>query len=169
MDADARAHLAELELPEGWRSASLVSSPLARAVETAELIAGRTPVIVPELTEMDWGRWEGQRGTELLSDPSQGYKHIEDWGWSYRPPGGESPADVRARLSKWWRDLTGDTVAVCHIGIMRVLLAQATGWEFSGPAPFRVKRNRLYVLHVDGDRLRLEEAQVRLEVRKPCG
>jgi probable phosphoglycerate mutase len=35
---------------------------------------------------------------------------------------------------------------VCHIGVMRVLLAQAWGWDFHGPAPFQIKRNRLYIL-----------------------
>ena len=34
---------------------------------------------------------------------------------------------------------------------MRVLLARATGWSFDGPAPFRIKRDRLYRVDVDGD------------------
>lgn len=169
LDDEARKHLAQLHLPSEWERANLVSSPLARAVETAELIAGRTPVEVPALVEMDWGRWEGQRGVELLANPTAGYKHIEEWGWFYRPPGGECPEDVKLRLGSWWRGLSTDTVAVCHIGIMRVMLAQATGWEFSGAAPFRIKRDRLYVLRISDDRLRLEGEPVRLEARPKCG
>ena len=34
---------------------------------------------------------------------------------------------------------------------MRVLLARATGWDFDGEAPFRVKRDRLYRIDVHGD------------------
>ncbi len=164
LDDAARDQLAALQLPEPWNKAALVSSPLSRAVETAELISGTTPVPVPSLIEMDWGAWEGKEGATLLAEPGSGYRHIEDWGWSYRPPGGESPGDLRARLAPWANALQTDTVAVCHIGIMRVLLAMATGWDFSGEAPFRVKRNRLFILTLsdagwswDGTPVRLEE------------
>ncbi len=165
LDQDAADHLAQLALPEPWDKAALVSSPLLRALQTAELISGRNPVTDPALIEMDWGRWEGLRGVDLLADPTSGYKHIEEWGWSFRPPGGESPAEVRARLTPWMRSLTTDTVAVCHIGIMRVILAMASGWEFDGPPPFRVKRDRLFIVTVDGDTLQAAPDPVRLVAR----
>jgi probable phosphoglycerate mutase len=165
LDQDAADHLAQLALPEPWDKAALVSSPLLRAVQTAELISGRNPVTDPALIEMDWGRWEGLRGVDLLADPTSGYKHIEEWGWSFRPPGGESPEEVRARLTPWVRSLTTDTVAVCHIGIMRVILAMASGWEFEGPPPFRVKRDRLFIVTVDGDTLQAAPDPVRLVAR----
>jgi len=165
LDEEARTQLAKLRLPAPWDRAALVSSPLSRAVETAELISGRTPVTRPELIEMDWGKWEGQKGIELLADPENGYRHIEDWGWDYRPPGGESPGDLRSRLASWVSSLTTDTVAVCHIGIMRVLMAQASGWNFAGPSPFQIKRNRLYVLSVSREGLSLDGDPVRLEER----
>ena len=34
---------------------------------------------------------------------------------------------------------------------MRVVLARATGWNFDGPPPFRVKRDRLYRIDVQDD------------------
>ena len=146
LDDDARAQLAALRLPKDWAQADLVSSPLARATETAELVGGRTPRTDPALIEMDWGDWEGLRGADLRADPRSGYRDIEDWGWDYRPPGGESVAELRARLVPWAESLRRDTVAICHIGVMRVLLAHATGWNFDGPAPFAVKRNRIFPL-----------------------
>ena len=148
LDTDARAQLAQLRLPEGWEEAAIVSSPLARAMETGRLVTGRDPTTVPALTEMDWGDWEGAKGADLSAARDSGFRHIEDWGWDYRPPGGESPLAVRARLLPWVETLETDTVAICHIGIMRVLLAHATGWQFDGPAPFQIKRNRLFVLHI---------------------
>ena len=39
---------------------------------------------------------------------------------------------MRLRLVDWAEDLTEDSVAVCHIGVMRVLMARATGWDFTG-------------------------------------
>ena len=165
LDPEARAQLAALRLPAPWGDADLVASPLARAVETALLVADRAPETTQALMEMDWGQWEGKRGVDLKADPASGFRDIEDWGWGYTPPDGESPADLRARLIPWAEGLQRDTVAVCHIGVMRVLLAHAMGWDFSGPAPFQVKRNRLYILHITPDGWQATNEQIRLEER----
>lgn len=148
LDQDAVASLRRLRLPPPWDRAALCSSPLLRAEQTAKLVTGRVPRVDDALLEMDWGKWEGGHGKALRADPDSGYRDIENWGWDYHPPGGESPADLRARLVPWANGLTGDTVAVCHIGIMRVLMAHATGWDFLGPAPFQIKRNRLFVIEI---------------------
>ena len=166
LDAEAEQHLSGLRLPAAFGSYDLVSSPLLRAARTAELIAGRAATPVSNLTEMDWGDWEGKKGVDLLATPGSGYRHIEDWGWDFRPPNGESPAEVRDRLEPWVAGLTQDTVAVCHIGIMRVLMAKASGWAFSGAAPFRIKRDRLFCLNIDAQNWRVDGEPVRLETRK---
>lgn len=165
LDDAARSDLARFRLPAEWRTADLVSSPLARAAQTAQLVADRAPKTEPCLIEMNWGAWEGRYGAELEADPDSGFRHIEEWGWQYCPPGGEPPAALRDRLTPWVTSLIKDTVAVCHIGTMRVLLAIATGWDFAGPPPFRIKRNRLFVLHVDGDHWTLVPDAQRLEER----
>ena len=115
---------------------------------------------------MHWGDWEGLRGKDLLADPASGFRHIEEWGWDYHAPGGERPADLWHRLQPWLHGLSEDAVAVCHIGVMRVLLARAHGWDFHGEAPFRIKRNRLFVLSWDGENLLAEPEPVRLIPRK---
>jgi probable phosphoglycerate mutase len=166
LDDDARTELAGYELPESWNKAALWSSPLQRASETAALVAGREAMVSEALTEMNWGDWEGKRGVDLITDADSGYRHIEDWGWDYCPPNGESPAEVRARLQPWLGGLQGDTVAVCHIGIMRVILASAWGWNFDGSAPFKIKRNRLYVIDLDG--FQPQPEPVRLLQQGPC-
>ncbi len=162
LDAQAREDLSGYALPAPWDTAELWSSPLVRAAETAELVAGRPPRTALELTEMNWGGWEGLHGLDLKADPASGFRDIEDWGWHYRPPGGESPAEVWARIAPWLPGLTRDAVAVCHIGIMRMILASAHGWNFDGPAPFRIKRNRLFVVEVDGASLTPWAEPVRL-------
>jgi probable phosphoglycerate mutase len=117
--------------------------------------------------EMNWGDWEGCIAKELRADPTCDHRDIEDWGWDYTPPNGESPAALRARLVPWANSLKADTVAVCHIGVMRVLMAHASGWNFDGPAPFAVKRNRLFVIEINGDNWQLLSTPVRLEARAP--
>ena len=167
LEPDAEALLSGLRLPQGWETAELWSSPLARATQTAELVSGRVPLVSDALLEMDWGDWEGAQGASLQADAASGYRHIEDWGWDYRPPNGESPADLRARLVPWANALTQDAIAVCHIGVMRVLMAHATGWDFSGPAPFQIKRNRLFVIEIDAVTWRAWEETPRLVEAHP--
>lgn len=154
LDADAGAELSCYRLPVELRKYEIVSSPLKRAMQTAEIISGLSPLSEAALLEMDWGDWEGKRARDVAAEENTAFRHLEDWGWNYRPPGGESPADVRSRVEPWAMGLQRDTVAVCHIGVMRTLLAVAHGWNFEGTPPFSVKRNRLYLLNIT-DRLRI--------------
>jgi broad specificity phosphatase PhoE len=162
LDDTARTQLRHLSLPEPWNEAAIWSSPLSRAFETAQLVTGRDPRTHPALIEMNWGDWEGQRRADLFADPTIDYRDIEDWGWHYTPPNGEAPYALRQRLTAWVSSLHGANVAVCHIGVMRVLLAEATGWNFDSPAPFQIKRNRLYTIHIDGDTWTGDPTPVRL-------
>lgn len=163
LDATAVAELGAQHLPSPWGTAALWSSPLERASHTAQLVAGRPALTDPALIEMNWGDWEGRIAKELRADPACDHRDIEEWGWDYTPPNGESPAALRTRLVPWALALTRDSVAVCHIGVMRVLMAHATGWDFDGPAPFVVKRNRLFVIEIDGENWQLRPMPVRLE------
>lgn len=165
LDDTAKTDLAKLALPASWSGAELYASPLLRAAETAEIVAGRPAQTAPALIEMAWGRWEGQFGAEMRADPNSGYRDIETWGWDYTPPDGEPPAALRDRLLPWVSGLTSDSLVVSHIGVMRVLLAIATGWQFKGPAPFQIKRNRLYVVDISPDRWQLHPDPVRLVER----
>ena len=42
-------------------------------------------------------------------------------------------------------------LVVTHIGVMRVALALAWGWDFRGPPPVPVKRDRLYTMTLAND------------------
>jgi probable phosphoglycerate mutase len=165
LDPEAAAQLAKLALPDSWADADIWSSPLKRAAQTAEIVTRQTPKTTPALTEMDWGDWEGQHGKDLKADPNSGFKDIEDWGWSFAPKGGERVDAVRARLLPWANARTHDTLAVCHIGVMRVLLAHAKGWNFEGPAPFQIKRNRLFVIEISDTGWTMQTDPIRLVER----
>jgi probable phosphoglycerate mutase len=165
LDDGAIVELSGYKLPDEWAKADLISSPLMRAAQTATLIAGRKPDLERCLIEMNWGDWEGLRGIDLKADPNSGFRDIENWGWDYHPPNGESPQDVWDRIEPWVAGLTRDTIAVCHIGIMRMILAKATDWNFDSPAPFKIKRNRLYVIELDNGVHMAGDEPVRLEKR----
>ena len=165
LDPEAAKQLGTLKLPDGWTDADIWSSPLKRAVQTAQIVTDQSPKTAPALTEMDWGEWEGQHGKDLKADPQSGFKDIEDWGWSFAPKGGERVDAVLDRLLPWANTRTQDTLAVCHIGVMRVLLAHATGWNFEGPAPFQIKRNRLFVIEVSETGWAMQADPIRLVER----
>jgi probable phosphoglycerate mutase len=72
-----------------------------------------------------------------------------DGGWAHRPPGGESPADVLARLQAWIEELAaaGDPatwLAVTHGGVIETLVASILRWDLRDPAPFRLLPARLH-------------------------
>lgn len=152
LTAEARARAQALTIPPPWDEARLIATPLSRARDTAELLAGRAPEIEPALIELSWGAWEGRRGADLIADPSSGYRHVEDWGWDMAPPGGESPAAAWARVGPALKMIAATArpaLLVVHRGVMRVIMAKAWGWDFDRPEPFRIKRERIYPIILD--------------------
>jgi broad specificity phosphatase PhoE len=118
----------------GW---PVLSSPLLRARQTAEAM-GLLPRPEPTLIEMDWGRWEGRTLAEIAAAEGPALAANEALGLDFQPPGGESPRAVMARLAPWLRGVARqELVAVAHKGVLRALLALATGWDFRGQPPAR--------------------------------
>jgi probable phosphoglycerate mutase len=153
LTAEARAALARFAVPPPWDAARVLASPLSRALDTARALWPEVGTD-PRLVELDWGAWEGLRPADLLADPASGFTPMERWGWTRRPPGGESPADVWARVAPLLAEIAAadrPTVLVAHRGLIRVVLARAHAWDFDRPEPFVVKRARLSPLRLDPD------------------
>ena len=123
-----------------------IASPLARAVETATLLGACAPALEPALIEMDWGAWEGKRLDELHASLGEAFVANERRGLDFRPPGGESPRDVVARVECWLATLSPrrPIVAVTHNGVLRALLAMATGWDMTGKPPVKLRPATLH-------------------------
>lgn len=87
------------------RPVRILTSPLGRTRETAGILAaacGGIPVEVePRAVELDYGDWDGRRLTDL--PPGELAKWRADAG--YRPPGGESLADVGVRVGELCAEL----------------------------------------------------------------
>lgn len=112
---------------------AVFASPLRRAVETAEPVAGACGVplqLDDDLRELDFGALEGRRFDEIAASLPDLYKR-----WMTQPttvtfPGGESFADLSRRaLASTERirtDLRGGTaLVVTHGGVCRALVASA--------------------------------------------
>jgi broad specificity phosphatase PhoE len=111
--------LGELDLDDPL----VLSSPMRRAVDTAELAGLTIDEVTPLLHEWDYGDYEG------LTTP-QIRETVPDWLiWTHGAPGGESVADVTARADRAVeRALTSmesrDVVFVGHAHFSRSVIAR---------------------------------------------
>ena len=109
----------------GRRFARGVCSDLRRARHTARSI-GVAVTHHPELRERHIGDWAHR--------PRRQMREVGDLAllmtWEGRPPGGESQADIAARVLPWLAALPpveGDTLVVAHGGLIRVVLGLLDG------------------------------------------
>jgi broad specificity phosphatase PhoE/CTP:molybdopterin cytidylyltransferase MocA len=124
-------------LARGAEAARIYTSDLARAKETAEIIAdilraqrgGAIPAVESDarLNEMHLGAWEGRFIREIKESFPDEYArrgaHILTWK---RGRDGENYYDLRYRAEKWLAAVLGDAhelVAVTHAGVIKVIRA----------------------------------------------
>lgn len=141
--AEARLLGRRMSNDNDLRPARIVSSTLARAFETAEVIGSSLGVEVKpdaRLIEVGQGEWEGRTHAELaVSDPDR----YEAWLHASpirRPPGGEPIEAASARVRDVLHELTSGPAAwpvclVSHGGTIRILARElldapeATSWS----------------------------------------
>jgi ribonuclease H / adenosylcobalamin/alpha-ribazole phosphatase len=125
---------------------AIVTSPLQRAVRTAEEVAATTgiPVLTDDgFRETDFGAWEGQTFAEVRERwPSEVTTWLADP--SVAPPGGESFADVSERVTAALRRVLAGrarqtVLIVSHVTPIKTLVAAAL---LAPPAA-------LYRMHLD--------------------
>lgn len=128
------------------RIAAVISSPLARARQTAEAVAeplGLDVRVHDGLIETDFGEWEGLTFTEASArDPELFQRWMSDT--SVAPPGGEPFDEVARRVEKAKDELVADyasanVLVVTHVTPIKMILRMALE---AGPA-------FLFRLHLD--------------------
>jgi broad specificity phosphatase PhoE len=123
--------LRDLLTRDGKRAEDLdyVSSPLGRARDTMEALRatlGLVPAryeVEPRLAEIAFGRWEGLTLAEIMTRERAALSARERDKWNFLPPGGESYAQVAARIGEWYEQLERDSVVSAHGGTARALMA----------------------------------------------
>jgi broad specificity phosphatase PhoE len=137
----------------------VISSPLIRASQSAEIIAKRFGMEVardPRLTDFRVGKWEGMAYDEIERSPE--YQRFLADPMSERIPGGENLADVKRRAVAAVEQALEDSppgdgiVMVTHAGVIRVLLSHYAG---SNPANYhriRVSPGSVSVLSFADDK-----------------
>lgn len=114
--------------------AMILTSPLARALETAHEIgeaSGAPIVTVDELTDMNFGVWEGL----ALQEVEKSYpEELETWRKTpqkFHARNGESLGDIRRRATKALKkippDEGGTSVVVTHRVLCKIITLYAIG------------------------------------------
>jgi len=128
------------------RPTRIVSSSLARALETAAAIATATGLEAeadPRLMEIGQGEWEGRTHAELEVADAERYRAWRDAAGVRQPPGGEPIASATERVGELLAELlAGAPSTVClvsHGGTLRILAR----------ALFDLRDDRSWALDVD--------------------
>src|SRR5205085_11751936 len=76
------------------------------------------------LAELAFGPWEGLTSAEIKHNAAdvQALATREHDKWGFRPPGGESYADLLVRVRQWHETVARDTIVVAHGGVARTLI-----------------------------------------------
>jgi broad specificity phosphatase PhoE len=168
------------EYLSGQEIEAVYSSPLKRALNTAEAVARRHRLNVetsPGLIDGDFGRWQGLSLREVKNKYEKLY---EQWAASpqlVKIPGGESLDEVRERALKVVNEViakhSGVVVLVAHRVVNKVLICALLGLDNShfwnirqdiGGTTFFSHQNGRFVLtrHNDTSYLRpLKKAELR--------
>ena len=114
---------------------AIVCSPRLRARDTADAIAephGLPVIVLDQLSELDFGELEGRTYEEIAASRPELYEQWMTEPTTVRFPGGESYADLHARVADAVAQLRATydgrmVVAVTHGGVVRAVLAEALG------------------------------------------
>lgn len=123
----------------GDRHLYLYSSPLSRALKSAEIIGeklGIRPVIMEEFRERNFGLWEGMTFDEIMNSYPQEFEAWKRDPLKYSPPQGESTLQVRERVIKGLKGIYKGNlnhltdysiILVAHGGVNRIILCELLG------------------------------------------
>ena len=117
----------ELEKIKITCTGMLFSSPMIRCIQTAEILFPEcSPIVINELRECDFGRFEGKNYIELSGDAD--YQSLIDSGGEKAFPGGETPDGFKKRCVEGFRKAveicgcSGDAVFIVHGGTIMAVM-----------------------------------------------
>ena len=125
---------------------ALYSSPLQRALETAEIVGdalGLRPVLDERLVEADAGDWSGRAIDDILAREADAYARWRAADPAFRFPRGESVAEQSQRIAAALADVAAGplpALVVTHGGTIRALegIDQGPTGKIANCAVFRL-------------------------------
>jgi probable phosphoglycerate mutase len=138
--------------PPPFEKARVFVSISRRARQTAEALGLIDAQWDARLMEQNWGDWEGLSRDGILARDGEEAFARAGTGLAFRPPGGESTAELHARVAAFLADVArgeGDAIAVAHLGVLRAAYTLATGWDMATPMPPDLDTTKVLVLGLD--------------------
>jgi broad specificity phosphatase PhoE len=136
---------------------AFVSSPLMRTRETMEIAREAAGLprqgydLDPLLKEVNYGHWEGAYLDQLKREDPEGFEQRRTDKFHWRPVGGESYAELQARVDTWLTTVERDSVVVSHGGVSRVLRGLVNAGLLSDEVPnLEVPQDKVMVVKADG-------------------
>jgi broad specificity phosphatase PhoE len=119
--------------------AGIYSSPLVRAIQTMEETAdrhGQDVVAVDDLTDIDFGTWQGKPKDEVAREHTEQYRTWLEEPEKMEFPGGESLVEAAQRATKAIEELAGkheggQFTACTHRVICKALVCSLVGIDLS--------------------------------------
>jgi len=143
-----------LEAVPEVRALPFVSSPLGRARATMDIIRRRLEMplggyaVDERLAELAFGDWEGMTAREIRAAAPVEWEAYVTAPWNGAPRGGETYADLVARLRSWLDVLESDVVVVAHGAVGRALRGMNFGLPITEMPGFHTpENNRVYRLY----------------------
>ena len=164
--------LTNCRLPLRFSDYDMVSSPLQRAVHTAQALDVRNAVLEPRLMEMHYGQWQGKTRSEIGALLGNKMQEMESLGIDFRPAGGESPRELRTRVQSWLVDVaqrSRPVVGFTHKGVIHMALAIATGWDLKSKRPYKLDWRSVHCFSLDQETLCLSVNEVNIPLRSGVG
>ncbi len=131
---------------EGIDFEQVLTSPLQRAVRTAELAGFPHAEVDADLVEWAYGDYEGLTTVEIRET-------VPDWTvWTHPSPGGETAEQVSERLDRVIaraRAVEGKTLVFAHGHSLRALAVRWLGLDISEGQRFVLDTSTVSVLGVD--------------------
>lgn len=132
--------------------APVISSTLARAIQTADAIAGNRRRLPPDpdLREMHFGAWEMRAHDDIERDEPERIRAFHEHPGDVRPSGGESWNDLVARVDAAADRLAqagGDVIVAAHFGPILTQVQRAMG--LTADEAFAHRIDNLSVTRID--------------------
>ncbi len=130
---------------------AVYSSPLRRALETAQIIARDIPVRCdPRLTEIHHGSWQGKTKRDIAEQWPDEWNRSNTEPQLFTPPGGESAADVRARVENFLQTIQGKTIlCVSHGVVIQTFLSIVSGGRYLDHSSYVPANGSIHVLKLN--------------------
>ena len=132
---------------------TLYSSPLGRAMQTAEIISEATHheiIKVSGIMERSTGVFEGLSIDEIKANYPDELQDFENSGPDYAPPGGESARQHEQRVMQSLTELAArhpneQVLVVTHGGVLNRLLRNVLGIGLDTPRNFKIMNTSINV------------------------